>query len=160
MTVSAERLALTSLQELNALKCNKMEHLEGVLNKFEQLRGRCGPMAPLHSFEYLRKIVKNISQCHFVLNQVQHAPPSAEKAEVLLADLRRVIAEWKFERTFHEKGDGGAAAAAASFGMGCVGTSTSAGGGSPSFEPLPPAVEYAFSIMPTSTEPAAPSMPD
>ena len=108
MTVSAERLALTSLQELGALKCSKMEHLEATLNKFEQLRGRCGSLDPLHSFEYLRKIVKPISQCHFVLNQVQHAPPSSEKAETLLADLRRVIAEWKFERSFHGKGDGGA----------------------------------------------------
>ena len=81
------------------------------LNKFEQLRARCGSLDPLHAFEYLRKICKPISQCHYVLNVIMNSPPSTEKADNLLLDLRRVIAEWKFERSF--QGNDGAAAKAA-----------------------------------------------
>ena len=50
MTVGRERMALTALQELIALKCGRMQELEGVLNKFEVLRRRA-EAPPLASFE-------------------------------------------------------------------------------------------------------------
>ena len=40
MSVHAERLAMSALQELHALSCSKLADLEGVLVKFAQLRRR------------------------------------------------------------------------------------------------------------------------
>ena len=92
ISVNSERLSMAALQELQGLACSRIQDLEGVIAKFEQLRLRAR-LRPVEAFEHLRRLVKPISQCNFVLQTLLHEPASDDKADRLISSLHRIISD-------------------------------------------------------------------
>ena len=116
MALHGERLALSATQELHALQCSDIGNLEESLGRYELLMARIPSMDPIQGFEHLRRLLRGIPQVSFALQSALSAPPSPTRSETLLTDVRRAVADWKFDksmtRTSKKKDDQGTAAAA------------------------------------------------
>ena len=84
------------------------------------LRARIPSVDGVQAFEHLRRVIKGIPQVQYALQQALFSPPSAQKVDVLITDLRRVLADWRFDKSMKPKAkaDGTGAAAAAAKGKG------------------------------------------
>ena len=109
-TPPREGLHGTANLAVHALNCTKLTDLEGVLATFEQLRRRAS-IRPIEAYEYLRRIMRGISQCSLLLHNLQMEAPSDDKADRLIAGARRSITDWKFDKSMNPQGAGGGGAA-------------------------------------------------